>query len=122
LGPFNHQEKGWGGSTTATPTLDRLTATPTANRTILAPRLDEVGRRLRPEYLRRWLSDPKSVLPYTAMPSLFPPLGKPLGQEIFAGSSREQLDAVVELLLRYEEYGKHRTPTPTLLPKSKEPL
>ena len=87
-------------------------ATAGQNRTILAPRLDEVGRRLRPEYLRRWLADPKSVLPYTAMPTLFPAAGKPLGQEIFPGSSREQLDAVVELLLRYEEFSKHRTPTP----------
>ena len=85
---------------------------PGQNRTVLAPRLDEVGRRLRPDYLRRWLADPKSVLPYTAMPSLFPSSGKPLGQDIFPGSSRRQLDAVVELLLRYEDYTKHRTPTP----------
>jgi len=81
------------------------------NRTVLAPRLDEVGRRLRPEYLRRWLADPKSVLPYTAMPSLFSASGKPLGQDVFPGSSRQQLDAVIELLLRYEEYMKQRTPT-----------
>ena len=82
------------------------------NRTVLAPRLDDVSQRLRPEYLRRWLADPKSVLPYTAMPTLFPSSGKPLGQDVFPGSSREQLDAVVELLLRYNEYSKSRTPTP----------
>jgi cytochrome c2 len=96
----------WDGSSTATPSSAEQ------NRTILAPRLDEVCRRLRPEYLRRWLADPKSVLPYTAMPSLFSSAGKPLGQDIFPGSSRQRLDAVVELLLRYEEYTKHRTPAP----------
>jgi cytochrome c551/c552 len=78
------------------------------NRTLLAPRLDEVGRRMRPEYIRRWLADPKSVLPYTAMPSHFPTTGEPLGQDIFSGSSREQLDAVTELLIRYDEYMKRQ--------------
>jgi len=39
--------------------------------TILAPNLDRVGRRIRPEYLRRWLADPKSVVPYTGMPVNF---------------------------------------------------
>ena len=53
------------------------------NRTLLAPRLDRVAGRLRPEYLRRWLANPKSVLPYTAMPALFPSTGPPLGQDLF---------------------------------------
>jgi cytochrome c551/c552 len=78
------------------------------NRTLLAPKLDGTAGRLRPEYVRRWLADPKSVLPYTAMPAHFPMTGKPLGQDLFPGSSREQLDAVTELLLRYDEYARHR--------------
>jgi len=81
------------------------------NRTLLAPRLDDAGERLRPEYVRRWLADPKSVLPYTAMPAHFPATGAPLGQDLFPGSSREQLDAVTELLLRYDEYTRHRGKT-----------
>ena len=81
---------------------------PAGNRTLLAPRLDDVAERLRPEYVRRWLADPKSVLPYTAMPAHFPPTGQPLGQDLFPGSSREQLDAVTELLLRYDEYVRQR--------------
>ena len=72
--------------------------------TILAPNLDRVGRRIRPEYLRRWLADPKSVLPYTGMPVNFPPDGPPMGQDLFPGSSLEQLDAVVDLLLNYDRY------------------
>ena len=60
---------------------------PGENRTVLAPRLDEVGKRLRPEYLRRWLADPKSVLPYTAMPAHFSVLGQAAGARHF---SRQQ--------------------------------
>jgi cytochrome c2 len=43
--------------------------------TSLAPNLQDVARRIRPDYLRRWLADPRSVLPYTAMPVNFPPMG-----------------------------------------------
>ena len=81
---------------------------PTGNRTLLAPKLDDVAGRLRPEYVRRWLAEPKSVLPYTAMPAHFPSTGPPLGQDLFPGSSREQLDAVTELLIRYDEYVRQR--------------
>jgi hypothetical protein len=69
-------------------------------RTGLAPRLDRVAGRIRPEYLRRWLANPKSQLPYTAMPVNFPP-DKFMGQEIYPGTSVEQLDAVVDLLINY---------------------
>jgi len=78
------------------------------NRTVLAPALDQVGRRIRPEYLRRWLANPKSALPYTAMPANFPPTGAPLGQDIYPGPSLEQLDAVLELLLNYDWYLGHK--------------
>jgi cytochrome c2 len=78
------------------------------NRTILAPNLDRVGRRLRPEHLRRWLVNPRSVLPYTAMPVNFPPERR-MGQEIYPGESLEQLDAVMDLLLNYDGLMNRRT-------------
>ncbi len=77
--------------------------------TVLGPRLDRVGERLRPDYLRRWLANPKSVLPYTGMPVNFPPTGPPLGQDLFEGESLEQLDAVADLLLGYDAYLQRRT-------------
>ncbi len=77
--------------------------------TILAPNLERVGRRIRPEYLRSWLADPKSVLPYTGMPVNFPPEGEPMGQDLFPGSSLEQLEAVVDLLLNYDRYMQGQT-------------
>ena len=70
-------------------------------KTGLAPRLDRVAGRIRPEYLRRWLANPKSQLPYTAMPVNFPP-EKSMGQEIYPGASVEQLDAVLDLLINYD--------------------
>ncbi len=79
-----------------------------ANRTILAPNLDQVSRRVRPEYVRRWLANPRSVLPYTAMPVNFPPTGDPRGQDLYPGSSLEQLDAVTDLLLNYDSYMQRR--------------
>jgi hypothetical protein len=78
-------------------------------RTVLAPRLDRVAGRLRPEYLRRWLANPKAALPYTTMPVNFPPIGPPLGQDLFEGESVEQIDAVTDLLLNYDWYLGRRT-------------
>ena len=83
--------------------------------TSLAPNLEGVGRRLRPEYLRQWLANPKSVLPYTAMPVNFPPTGEPLGQDLYRAASREQLDAVVDLLVNYDWYMKRRTSIRTMI-------
>ena len=80
-------------------------------RTIFAPDLERAGQRLRPEYLRRWLGSPKSVLPYTAMPVNFPS-DKLLGQAIYPGNSLDQLDAVMDLLLNYDGYVRHRSEKP----------
>lgn len=77
------------------------------NLTVLAPNLQRVGQRLRPEYVRRWLANPRSVLPYTAMPVNFP-LGKSMGQDLLPGTSAEQLDAVLDLLLNYQGYLRSR--------------
>jgi cbb3-type cytochrome oxidase cytochrome c subunit len=77
-------------------------------RTILAPNLADAGSRLQPRYIRRWLADPKSALPYTPMPQIFPPSGEPQGQELLPGSSPEQLDAVGQLLIEYNEYAKSK--------------
>lgn len=79
-----------------------------AGRTNLAPNLADVGGRLQPQYLHRWLADPKTVLPYTPMPQNFPPQGEPRGQDLLPGSSLEQLNAVEHLLLEYDEYAKRK--------------
>ncbi|MHB8900907.1 MAG: PDZ domain-containing protein [Thermoguttaceae bacterium] len=79
------------------------------SQTILAPNLAEAGRRIRADHMRRWLADPKSVLPYTGMPVNFPPVGPPMGQDLLPGSSAEQLQAVADLLLSYTTYLENHT-------------
>ena len=67
-----------------------------------APQFDRVSQRLRPDFLQKWLANPKRLLPYTGMPVNFP-LDKPADQKLFKGDSEQQLQAVVDLLLELAE-------------------
>ncbi len=82
----------------------------------MAPQLGQVYRRLRPEFLQAWLSNPKRLLPYTGMPVNFP-VDKTLdpkvimgdkGPLITEGESPDHVDAVVDLLLNYDRYVKEQ--------------
>ena len=74
-----------------------------------APNLEEVGRRIQPDYIRRWLANPKSILPYTVMPVNFPLVGPPLGKVGDLKTSGQQLEAVVNLLVHYDWYLRRRS-------------
>jgi cytochrome c2 len=74
-----------------------------------APNLEDVGRRIQPDYIRRWLANPKSILPYTVMPVNFPSAGPPLGKVGTLETSAEQLEAVVDLLVYYDWYLRRRS-------------
>jgi hypothetical protein len=68
-----------------------------------------VHSRLRPDYVRRWIANPKKILPYTSMPVNIPfdPNSPHLGgvdQAIYPGTSIQQLDALVDLLMNYPTY------------------
>jgi hypothetical protein len=74
-----------------------------------APNLADVQFRIRPEYARRWIANPKRMVPYTNMPVNIPytPDAPHLGgvaQDIYPGTSVEQLDALVDLLLNFSYY------------------
>lgn len=82
-----------------------------------APDLADVGSRLRPDYLRKWIANPKALLPYTSMPvnvpynetaTVFQPV--PNQPALYHGSTTETVDALVDLLLNYDEYSKQRSP------------
>ncbi len=80
----------------------------------LGPNLDQVYRRLRPEYVRRWVANPQRTLPYTGMPVNIPYDPKPphyggVSQELFPGTSIAQLDGVVDLLMNFDEYTRRQT-------------
>lgn len=89
----------------------------------LGPDLDEVYRRLRPEYVRHWVGNPQRILPYTGMPVNIPydPSAPQLGgvsQALFPGTSIQQLDGVVDLLMNFDTYAKRQTSVKSLV---KEP-
>jgi hypothetical protein len=71
---------------------------------------------LRPDFVRKWIARPKSILPYTAMPENVPydPADPNLGglkegKSLFHGTSIEQVDALVDLLMNYDEFTKRRS-------------
>jgi len=87
---------------------------PEGDPTTFGPNLADVHRRLRPEYLRDWVANPKRILPYTGMPVNIPykadaeNLGG-IAQTIFRGTSLEQLDGLVDLLMNFDTYAKRQT-------------
>ncbi len=82
----------------------------------LAPNLDQVHSRLRPDYLERWIANPKHILPYTAMFSVIKPeqpirpdkFQGEVGELIKQGTPMQQIDAIVDLLLNYDRYMKNQ--------------
>ena len=74
----------------------------------IAPNLAFIHDRLRPEYLRDWLANPARILPYTAMPVNFPK-NQVVGQHRFKGTSEQQVEAIADLLLNYEQLMSQKT-------------
>lgn len=87
---------------------------PEGSPTGLGPDLAKVYGRLRPEWVRDWVANPKRILPYTGMPvnipynSADPHLGG-VSQELFPGTSVDQLDGLVDLLMNFDYYIQRQT-------------
>ncbi|PHR89440.1 MAG: hypothetical protein COA78_35890 [Blastopirellula sp.] len=81
-----------------------------------APDLADVYHRLRPDYVKRWIADPSKILPYTSMPVNIK-VDKPVSIELkyaediqlYHGTSTEQLDALVDLLMNYDKFAKEKS-------------
>jgi mono/diheme cytochrome c family protein len=73
----------------------------------MGPQLDRVNERLRPDYVHRWVGDPKRILSYTGMPVNIP-YDKPVKQSLFPGTSDQQLEGVVDLLMNWDRFTKER--------------
>ena len=74
-----------------------------------APNLTYAEKRLRPDYIRNWIANPKKILPYTSMPVNLPydPNDAHLGgvaQDLYPGTSVDQVDALVDLLMNYGSF------------------
>ena len=62
-----------------------------------APDLDHVRERLRPDWVREWLTDPARIYPGTSMPANFQG-EKPQWQELLPQSNAQQIEAVLTWL------------------------
>jgi hypothetical protein len=96
---------------------------PQGNARALAPNLGDVYRRLRPEYMRDWIANPKMILPYTSMPVNIPydasaPYHGGISQDLFRGNAEEQVEGLVDLLTNFDQYAKSNTNIRSLVPPS----
>src|SRR5262249_52639066 len=66
------------------------------------PSLNDAHKRLRPGWIERWVSNPSYFLHYTPMPVNFKK-GEDSYQELFVGSSLDQIKAVRDVLMAYPE-------------------
>jgi len=98
------------------------------------PNLWAVHERLQPEYVRNWIAKPSYILPYTAMPELIKYSPENPEQDgfydslpdktlvpVYHGSSTEQLDALVDLLMNLDEFTARRAELAQLVPESPAP-
>ena len=67
---------------------------------IRGPNLERVEKRLQGDWTRVWIYKPTWFTPYTSMPVNFP-ADKPPFADLFGGSSKEQVEAVVFSLMNY---------------------
>jgi hypothetical protein len=73
---------------------------------IRGPNLDNVSRRLRPDWAMLWLYRPNWILPYTSMPSNFP-RSQTQFPDLFGGNSNDQVIGVRDALMNYDRLMEH---------------
>ena len=93
---------------------------PPGNPKALAPQLERVHERLRPDYVHGWIANPKRYLPYTGMPVNIP-YDKPVSQDLYVGDSEQQLGALTDLLMHYDEFTKRQFSLEHYLPQVASP-
>ena len=84
------------------------------------PNLADVYRRLRPEYVRNWIANPKMILPYTGMPVNFKYKEAKFPATQFVGDGEQAIDAVTDLLMNFDQYSKRKNLIAPQIPKAAE--
>src|SRR5690606_26339989 len=84
------------------------------------PNLADVQSRLRPDFTRDWIANPARILPYTGMPVNIPyrPDDPHLGgvaQDLYHGTSIQQLNGLVDLLMNFDAYARRNTSVSSLV-------
>jgi hypothetical protein len=75
-----------------------------------APNLADVYRRLRPDFVRDWIANPKMILPFTPMPVNIPYENPPaILSQLYHGTNVEQIQALTDLLMNYDQYARQST-------------
>lgn len=70
--------------------------------TPLAPDLHKAAARLRPSWIRKWLTNPQAIMPNTTMPQFFGEDGKsPIETGYFGGDGEKQINALTKLVIEY---------------------
>jgi mono/diheme cytochrome c family protein len=70
--------------------------------TPLAPDLHNASKRLRPSWVKLWISNPQRILPGTTMPSFFGDDGRtPSDPTIFGGDADKQISALTKYVLEF---------------------
>ncbi|MFA6237430.1 MAG: c-type cytochrome [Bacteriovorax sp.] len=70
--------------------------------TPLAPDLHKAAKRLRPSWIKLWITNPQNILPGTTMPSFFGDDGKtPIEPGVFGGDAEKQINALTKYVLEF---------------------
>jgi mono/diheme cytochrome c family protein len=70
--------------------------------TPMAPDLHKASKRLRPSWIRKWLTNPQAILPGTTMPQFWGEDGKsPIETGYFGGDGEKQINAIAKLVIEY---------------------
>lgn len=85
-----------------------------------APDLSKVYGRLRPDFMQRWIANPKLILPYTGMPVNIPH-NMPVAASLYDGDSEQQLAALVDLLANFDKYARGQTNVSTVVEELNPP-
>jgi cytochrome c551/c552 len=83
----------------------------------LGPNLELAYKRLRPEFVRRWIAKPDRIAPYTSMLDNLryqpdDPERDGFMVDYYHGTSSEQLEALVDLLMRLDHFSIRRQTSP----------
>ena len=86
-----------------------------------APDLNRAQRRLRSDWVRLWLYNPKWITPYTSMPLNFPYNNGAQFPDLFNGNAEAQVEGTVDALLNYTRLMENPGPV-IYAPPQKEDL
>jgi hypothetical protein len=97
--------------------------TPQGDPNTFGPNLAGVYHRLRPDFTRDWIAHPQRILPYTGMPVNIPyrtddPHLGGISQELYPGTSVEQLTGLVDLLMNFDTYARGNTSVTPMVQKA----